>query len=91
MEPRTPTQVLEDLSGIADDPFDWNDQEVRNVRKLFIGAKRVEPKWHLGTPLRVMIFPSLITLMGGRQSLMWMTLLSAHQPRLPTTLSGDQR
>jgi hypothetical protein len=31
IEPRTPVQVLEDLSGQADDPFDWNYQELRNV------------------------------------------------------------
>ncbi len=45
VEPRSPAEVLEDLSGIADDPFDWNDQEVRNIRKLFIGGDRVEARW----------------------------------------------
>lgn len=41
----SPTEVLQDLSGQADDPFDWNDQEIRNVRNLFIGDDRVEARW----------------------------------------------
>jgi hypothetical protein len=34
LEGRNPTEVLEDLSGQADDPFDWNDQELRKIRTL---------------------------------------------------------
>ncbi|MHC4511972.1 MAG: peptidase associated/transthyretin-like domain-containing protein [Planctomycetota bacterium] len=43
--PLKATEFLEALSSVADDPFDWNDQELRNVRKLFIKGNRVEARW----------------------------------------------